>query len=192
VSRNGYAGLATAAVPRGAGLSDVLGIGDIVRVTGATRHSPAYPPGCAAEPDQVTVASTAARPVRNITVKAPTERRAIVARARACHVYLPEKPPGKISPTLPTSVVDPQSPDLRCYWPLGHTCDVSSGGRRRGRGVSTRGWNGSVVRCAGNGLLWSAACFSPCVGRAHPSVAAAQDLHIRRSKACRAERSRSL
>src|SRR4029450_5422718 len=76
-------GLASAALPRGAGLSEVLGIGDIVRVAGGGIALSGEPDtGGAAASDRATRPWTApAAPFRTITVKAPTDRRAM-SRAR--------------------------------------------------------------------------------------------------------------
>jgi hypothetical protein len=71
-------GLPTETLPRGAGLTDVLGLGDIVRVTGGGAALPSSATGGAAASGEVAAASTkTAAPHRTITVKAPTERRAM-------------------------------------------------------------------------------------------------------------------
>jgi hypothetical protein len=178
-------GLATAAVPRGAGLSDVLGIGDIVRVTGGDAALPGVSAARgAAEPDQVTMASTAAAPVRNITVKAPTERRAPSRAREPVTCTSPRNHQEKFLRHFRLSVVDLSLPDLRCYWPLGShvrrlhpAVGVAVGESPLGGGMGRRALRRKWIAVVGSVLLaFVSVGLTPSVAAAKTSIYVVQGL----------------
>jgi hypothetical protein len=135
-------GWSTVPLPRGVGMIDVFGSGDIVRVAGVGRLTAGdrtvvagvAATGGAAESGQVTPAPTATAALhRVITVKAPIERRAMSPARDPVTCHLPETPlcktiGAKISADTPClSVVDLSLHDYAAAGHWGHTCDVVAG-----------------------------------------------------------------